>query len=127
MGARRGGPGGVGARRSGAPEGWGPKGRGPKGGGPKGGGRRVGAQNFALFFLFPAGNLILSSLSKGGFLVEFWWCLKHRDAQICAFGVLWLSCEAPAARSGGAAGVSHDSPKAHTKIQRENHQREKKE
>ena len=46
--------------------------------------------------------------------MEFWWCLKRRDAQMCAFGVLWLSCEAPAARSGGAAGVSHDSPRAQT-------------
>ena len=33
---------------------------------------------------------------------------------------------APAARSGGAAGVSHHSPRAHTKIQREDTQRGKK-
>ena len=86
------------------------------GGGPKGWvpevvwARRVGAQNFALFFLSPAGNFILSSLS-GGLLVAFWWFLKRRDAHMCAFGVLWLSCEAAAARSGGAAGVSHNSPR----------------
>ena len=92
---------------------------GPKGGGPEGwGARRVepegwGAQNFALFLLSPTGNFIRCSLS-GGFLVEFWWCLKRRDAQMCAFGVLWLSCEAPAARSGGAAGVPHDSARAQT-------------
>ena len=30
---------------------------------------------------------------------------------MCAFGVLWLSCEAPAAT---AAGVSHDNPRAQT-------------
>ena len=56
----------------------------PRGGGPNPEklGRRVGAQNFALFFLSPTGKFILSSLS-GGFLVEFWWCLKRRDAQ-CA-------------------------------------------
>ena len=29
-------------------------------------------------------------LSLGGLLVEFWWCLKHREAQMCAFAVLWL-------------------------------------
>ena len=31
---------------------------------------------------------------------------------MCAFGVLWLSCEAPAARSGLAAGVPHDNQRA---------------
>ena len=56
------GPSGVGALR-GARRGWGPKGGGPtqKNLGPGG----VVAQNFALFFLSPAGNLILSSLSGG--------------------------------------------------------------
>ena len=34
---------------------------------------------------------------KGGPFVEFWWCLKRWGAQMCTFGVLWLSCEAPAA------------------------------
>ena len=64
------------------PEGW---------GGPK----------ISRFFCsLPPEIFILSSLS-GGFLVEFWWCLKRRDAQICTFGVLWLSCEAPAAWTGG--------------------------
>ena len=29
---------------------------------------------------------------------------------MCAFGILWLSCEAPAAPKG----VSHDSPRAKT-------------
>ena len=41
---------------------------GPEREGPGG----VGAQHFGLFFLSPAGNFILSSLS-GGLLVEFWW------------------------------------------------------
>ena len=94
------GPGGVGARRGGGPEGWGPNPEkvGPEGWGPEGWGPEGwGARHFALFLLSPTGNFILSSLS-GGFLVEFWWCLKRRDAQMCAFGVLWLSCEAPAAR-----------------------------
>ena len=59
----------------GPPEGWGPKGGSPK--------FRAHSSSFFLVF------------------VEFWWCLKRRDAQMCAFGVLWLSCEAPAARSGG--------------------------
>ena len=129
MGARRGGgePRKSGARRVGA-----------RRGGPRVGAEGWGAQNFALFLLSPTGNFILSSLS-GGFLVEFWWCLKRRDAQMCAFGVLWLSCEAPAARSGGAARASHDDQRAQTctferpgasnttKIPREDPQREKKE
>ena len=42
------------------------------------------------------------------------WRGKRRGAQMCTFGVLWLSCEAPAARSGGAAGVPHDSARAQT-------------
>ena len=113
------GPGGVGARRGGG-KGWGPEGLGARRvGGPKGG-RRMGpegwgAQNFALFFLSPAGNFFLSSLC-GGFLVEFLWCLKRRDAQMCAFGFLWLSCEAPAARSGwGRRGftLQPESPNVH--------------
>ena len=47
-------------------------------GGPKGWGWEV--QNFALFLS-----------------VEFWWCLKRQDPQMCAFGVLGLLCETPAA------------------------------
>ena len=114
MGARRGGgpePRKSGARRVGGRRVGGPKGGGPEGWGPEG----WGAQNFALFLLSPTGNFILSSLSpwefSRGILVVF---LKRRHAQMCAFGVLWLSCEAPAARSGGAAGVPHDSPRAQT-------------
>ena len=73
----------VGARRGGGPEGWGPGG--------------VGAQIFALFFSLPP-EISFFLLSLGVcFLVEFWWCLKRQDAQRCAFGVLWLSCETPAA------------------------------
>ena len=30
-------------------------------------------------------------------LVEFWWCLKRLGAQLCTFGVLWLSYETPTA------------------------------
>ena len=32
-----------------------------------------------------------------GLLVEFWWCLKRQDPQMCTFGVLELPCETPAA------------------------------
>ena len=86
------------------------------------------------FFPLPPQNSFFSSLSV---LLEFWWCLKRRDVQMCAFGVLRLSCRAPAARSGGAAGVSHDSLRVQTctfegpglqnttKIQREDTQRGK--
>ena len=31
-------------------------------------------------------------LLSGCLLVEFWWCLKRRDPQMCTFGVLGLSC-----------------------------------
>ena len=55
--------------------------------------RRVGAQIFALFFfpLLPHFSFFLPSL--GGLLVEFWWCLKRQDPEMCTFGVLGLSCE----------------------------------
>ena len=73
----------VGARRGGSqnpekvgPEGW--------------------AQNFALFFPLPP-PISFFLLSLEGLLVEFWWCLKRRGAQMCAFGVLGLLCEAPTA------------------------------
>ena len=47
---------------------------------------------------FPLRHKIRSFLpSLGGPFVESWWCLKRRGAQMCTFGVLWLSCEAPAA------------------------------
>ena len=46
------------------------------------------------------------------------WCLKRRGAQMCAFGVLWLSCEAPTrkkrakfGRSGGGRRVQRRGPK----------------
>ena len=64
------------------------------------------AQNFALFFLSPAGNFFLSSLS-GCLLVEFWWCFEGRNPEMCTF-------ERP-----GASNT--------TKIPRESPQREKKE
>ena len=64
------------------------------------GARTRGPQNFALFFDLFRSHFRSFSLS-GGLLVEFWWCLKRRDPQMCTFGVLGLSCEAPAARSDG--------------------------
>ena len=66
------------------PEGWG---REPRKVGPEG----WEAQNFALFFLSPAGNFILSpllgvfSFNLGG--------LKRWGAQMCTLGVLGLSCQ----------------------------------
>ena len=76
------------------------KGWGPKGGGPKpsksGAPKRVEAQNFALFFPLPPQFSFFSPSLVDPF-VEFWWCLKRQGAQMCTFGVLGLSCEAPAA------------------------------
>ena len=57
---------------------------------------RWGPKISRFFFPVPPQNSFFSSLS-GGLLVEFWWCLKRRCAQMCTFGVLGLSCEAPAA------------------------------
>ena len=129
MGARR-----VGARtqKKWGPEGWGPNPE--KVGARKVGARRVGALNFALFFPLPPQNSFFSSLS-GGLLVEFWWCLKRRGAQVCTFGVLGLSCEAPAApKPPGFHTTTREPKRAHlrvlvfnntTKIKREDTQRGK--
>ena len=81
-----------------SPEGWIPEGWSPKGGGPK-------ISRF--FFPPPATVFFLLSLSWGPF-VEFWWCLKRRGPEE------FSGCRVRAARSGGAAGVSHDSPRAQT-------------
>ena len=81
------------------PEGWGPEGWAPKGRAPKGrapdprkmgprrvGPRRVGGPKFRVFF--PSSRHHFALLVS--LLVESWWCLKRRDAQMCAFGVLGL-------------------------------------
>ena len=103
------------------PKRWGPKGGAPKGGAPKGGPRRVGAdpegwgpqgggaQNFALCFPSPAIVFILFSLSSGSFCGIL---VVLKRPEMCTFGVLGLSCEAPAAPK--PPGVSHDSPRAQT-------------
>ena len=75
------------------PRGWGAQ-RGPNPEKVEAEGCREGwrAQNFALSFC-----LSRHKIRSGGLLVEFWWCLKRWSAQMCTFGVLWLSCEAVAA------------------------------
>ena len=70
------------------PEGWGPEGW----GGPK----------FHVFSLPPQFSFFLPSL--GCLLVEFWWCLKRWDPQMCTFGNLGLTCEDPSAGGGGRGG-----------------------
>ena len=76
---------------------------------------RVGGPKFRVFFFFPPPqNSFFSSLS-GGLLVEFWWCLKRWDAQMCVFGVLWLSCASPGGPVWWGRRVSHDSPRAQTR------------
>ena len=106
----------------------------PKVGPQRVGPQRVGAKNLALFFPSPATILILSS-SFGGPCVEFWWCLKRLGPEMCTFGVLGLSCEAPAAL--GPPGLhttarelqtcTFQGPKNTTKIQRKDTQERKKE
>ena len=85
-------------RKSGAQKGGSREGCGPEGWGPEG--WDESAPNFALFFPSPATMFALFVLSLGVLLVEFWWCLKRRGPQMCTFGVLGLSCEAPAAPIG---------------------------
>ena len=88
----------MGGSGSGGPKGWGPEGVGARrGGGPK----------ISRFFFSLPPEISFFCLSLGGLLVEFWWCLKRRDAQMCAFGVLWLSCEAPAGASAGVCTGRH--------------------
>ena len=50
----------------------------------------------AVFFTFPP-QFSFFLLSLWGPSVEFWWCLKRPGPEMCTFGVLGLSCEAPAA------------------------------
>ena len=80
------------------PEGWGPKPRksgAPKGGAPKGGAPKGGGPKISRFFFpLPPQNSFFSPLS-GLFAGNFEWCLKRRCVQMCAFGVLWLSCASP--------------------------------
>ena len=86
----------------------GPKGGGPKGGGPKGGGRRVGAEGWGskisrfFFPLSPPDHFILSVSLCGVFSWNFGGVFESGGiALMCAFGVLGLSCEAPAAPKPG--------------------------
>ena len=124
VGPRRVGPEGWGAPKGWGPEGWGPEGWGPEGWGPKprksGAPRRVGgpegwgAQISLFFFPFPATISLFSVslwVSSRGILVVF----EASRALKCA-RLEFSGCRvrAPAARSGGAAGVSHDSPRAQT-------------
>ena len=53
------------------------------------------AQNFAFFPPFPPPFRSFLCLSRC-LLVEFWWCLKRQNPQMCTFGVLRLSCETQA-------------------------------
>ena len=66
-------------------------------GAPRVGPEGWGAQHFTLFFPLPLPFSLFFSLwgSSRGVLVVF---LKRRDPQMCTFGVLGLSCEAPGRR-----------------------------
>ena len=58
----------------------------PSAGHPSAGPPSAGPPKISLFFPSPATIFILSS-SLGGRFVEFWWCLKRRDPQMCTFGL----------------------------------------
>ena len=66
-----------------------------KGGAPKGGVPKGGRPKISLFFSLSLH--IFLSFSLGGPFVDFLWCLKRRDPEMCTFGVFGLSCEAPSA------------------------------
>ena len=110
---------------------WGPKGGASKGGGPKprkvglprvgprGGPKKGwapnegwGAQNFALFFSLSRHNFLSFFSLLGVFSWNFGGFFCSAGALKCA-RLEFSGCRvrAPAARSGGAAGVSHDSPR----------------
>ena len=84
-----------GGSKGGALKGGGSKGGG-FGGGPnpekvgpqRVGGRRVGGPKFRAFFSLSRRKICSFLPSLGVFLVEFWWGLKCRGAQMCWFGVL---------------------------------------
>ena len=101
-----------------------PQGGGPAGWAPEGGGR----QKFCAIFPSPATIFILSSFSWGssrGILVVF----EAPGPEMFTFGVLGLSCEAPAATARESKRGHLRSPvfKNTTKIQREYPKRRKKE
>ena len=58
--------------------------------------RRVEGPKFRAFFSLLPPQFSFFLLSLGGPFVEFWWCLKRRGPEMCTFGVLGPSCEAPA-------------------------------
>ena len=58
-----------------------------------------GRPKISLFFVPSPTLIFVLFLSRGGLLVEFWWCLKRRDPLMCTFGDLRLSCETLAAPS----------------------------
>ena len=120
MGAAKGGgpegwgPRRVGAPKGGGPEGWGPKPRksgGPKGGGPKVGGPKVGGPEGGgpkisrFFFPSPAAKFVLFFPLWGSSRGILGWCLKRR-LKCARLEFSGCRVRAPAARSGGAAGVS---------------------
>ena len=68
----------------------------PSAGQPSVGPPSAGLPQMSLFFFSLSRPFALCLSLSGCLLVEFWWCLKRRGAQMCTFGVLGLSYETPA-------------------------------
>ena len=68
-----------------------------KNGAPKGGAPKGGESKISRFFSLYHHNFLSFSPLFGVFSWNFGGILKRWDPQMCPFGVLGLSCEAPAA------------------------------
>ena len=76
-----------------------PEGCGHEGWGPEGGPEGWGGPKFRAYSSLSRPHVRSFLCLSGYLLVEFWWCLRRRSPQMCTFGVLGLSCEAPWDRS----------------------------
>ena len=74
------------------------------------GSRRVEGPKISLFYFpSPAAKFVLSFPLWGSFTWNLGWCSTRRGPEMCTFGVLGLSCEAPATKPlGFHTTVGHD-------------------
>ena len=78
------------------------------------GARRVGSPKFRAFFSLSCRKISFFSYLSGVFSWNFGGVLKTKTLKCARVEFSGCRVRAPEARSGGAAGVSHDSPRAQT-------------